>query len=271
MPNDTPCKECIFAIYDGITQTDCKLNKLDLFRHHGTAVLEAYDDEKEFFVILHKKCMWFRPSAWKYANENENIQQAQLDKELKIQYQAIIFADEEISPEHVTKKNPMQIIADVVSTLNSLEKQTIPPKHITIIRKPTCSVKPSEFVSLFDGVNYKWRVENIIDPNAPEGSMIDYVLDVKPHPYYAVFRSGFKVPSDTFETLNKHILDHLEPISILLPNNTNNGLIVFYALHKILQGHHDCGIEHKLYNNDVIKVNPIDVKRITDLCPNFPT
>ena len=259
---DTPCKECIFAIYKDITQTSCRLNKIDLFHKHGIHVIEAYDEEKEFYVIRNKRCMWFRNHRWIHAKNNKSTQLNYLNKEIEIQYQAIIFAN--------------NVLPNTTSTLLSLLEQDIPPKHITIIRKPDSPILPSTFVDLLE-INrdkipggYIWRVENIVDVNAPEGSMIDYVIDVKPYHYYSVFRAGFKVPHDTFSTLNKLIIEDLKSITILLPNSTDNGLIVSYPLHKILQGHHDCGIEHKLYNNDVVKVDKSQIQSITEICPNFP-
>lgn len=56
----TSCKECVFALYEGKTQTACLANRL---KHFEGAVVEAYDDDKEFYVI-NRACTFFRPSHW---------------------------------------------------------------------------------------------------------------------------------------------------------------------------------------------------------------
>ena len=45
-PIKTSCKECVFAVYEGDTQTGCEFNRLDKLPH-----FEAYDDQKEFYVV----------------------------------------------------------------------------------------------------------------------------------------------------------------------------------------------------------------------------
>ena len=45
----TPCKSCVFALYEDKTQTDCGLNYISKYRQKDNVeVLEAYDNDKEF-------------------------------------------------------------------------------------------------------------------------------------------------------------------------------------------------------------------------------
>lgn len=64
MPQDptkqTSCRNCLFAIYDGKTQTGCEANRIEKF---GSLVIEAYDDLKEFYVI-NRFCNLYRPLYW---------------------------------------------------------------------------------------------------------------------------------------------------------------------------------------------------------------
>ena len=48
----TPCKDCVFALYNDITQVGCKTKTLDIFKQRGVTILEVYDEEKEFYVII---------------------------------------------------------------------------------------------------------------------------------------------------------------------------------------------------------------------------
>ena len=66
-PLQTSCKECVFASYEGWneetlqkTQTACLADRL---KHFDGDIIEAYDNEKEFYVI-NRVCTCFRPSYW---------------------------------------------------------------------------------------------------------------------------------------------------------------------------------------------------------------
>lgn len=54
----TSCKNCVFAIYDGKTQTGCMNNRIEKL-----SVVEAYDLDKEFYVI-NGLCNYYRPASW---------------------------------------------------------------------------------------------------------------------------------------------------------------------------------------------------------------
>lgn len=58
----TNCKDCAFAIYENQTQIDCKFNRIEKF---GKDVIEAYDDDNEFYII-DRLCTYYRNKAWGY-------------------------------------------------------------------------------------------------------------------------------------------------------------------------------------------------------------
>jgi hypothetical protein len=64
----TSCKNCIFAIYDNITQVGCEQNRLEKF---GNDVIEAYDTEKEFYLI-NRVCNTFRNNTWNKGKKDIN-------------------------------------------------------------------------------------------------------------------------------------------------------------------------------------------------------
>lgn len=67
----TSCKNCIFAVYDGKTQSECKAGRIEIYKEKDL-VIEAYDNDKEFFVIK-GFCNYYRPDSW-------NNKQADLNK-----------------------------------------------------------------------------------------------------------------------------------------------------------------------------------------------
>lgn len=56
----TSCKNCTFAIYDNLTQVGCVANRIEKFKD---SVVEAYDNEKEFYVV-NQFCNFYRPLSW---------------------------------------------------------------------------------------------------------------------------------------------------------------------------------------------------------------
>lgn len=58
----TSCKDCTFATYKDNTQLDCSAEKLNYFNSQDR-VIEAYDNEKEFYVIK-GFCNFYRKQHW---------------------------------------------------------------------------------------------------------------------------------------------------------------------------------------------------------------
>lgn len=77
----TPCKSCVFAKYDNNTQNGCELNYLDKYRTKNASILEAYDDEKEFYIINGKKCMGYRENKW---FKQFNLENSDIESKIKI-------------------------------------------------------------------------------------------------------------------------------------------------------------------------------------------
>jgi len=65
---NTNCKNCAFAIYDQDekTQISCVHDRINKFQPD---VSEAYDNEKEFYVI-ERLCTYYRDRAWGYSEQD---------------------------------------------------------------------------------------------------------------------------------------------------------------------------------------------------------
>ncbi len=85
----TACKFCYFAVYDKNTQTGCSLGKLDKFRANGHEIIEAYDEEKEFYLIK-GFCPFFRTGEW--AKDKVSPVYSVMD-ETKLNYHVIVKYD----------------------------------------------------------------------------------------------------------------------------------------------------------------------------------
>jgi hypothetical protein len=87
---ETACKECLFAMYDGKTQTGCTLGRIEKFQDLGK-VIDAYDDEKEFYVI-EGVCNAVRQPSWNNAVADEG----KLRNEIRPRFN-VLFAASDIT------------------------------------------------------------------------------------------------------------------------------------------------------------------------------
>ena len=116
----TSCKECLFAIYDKDTQTGCVANRIDMFHNtpRGDVVIEAYDNEKEFFVI-DSMCNYFRPPTW---NEGKpDLGKAK--KESQTPFTILLCADD------VTEESTASIKESIRSIDYPVDKMSIIISH----------------------------------------------------------------------------------------------------------------------------------------------
>lgn len=106
----TSCKDCIFAIYEGNTQTSCAANRLNIFSQE--CIIPAYDNEKEFFVI-NRFCNLYRNNQW-----NDGIVDVEkAHSESKLNYDIIIKVEDNLSDHDV------QNICNTIDTLNYERKK----------------------------------------------------------------------------------------------------------------------------------------------------
>lgn len=96
----TACKNCVFAVWTGDTQTGCSLGRVEAFFGRGEA-FEAYDKEKEFYVVK-GICNTVRDSNW-----NDGV--VSIEK-----------VREEVKPKFLCIINATNITKNMVSELNAL-------------------------------------------------------------------------------------------------------------------------------------------------------
>lgn len=246
---NTACKNCIFANYQDITQIGCKINELDKLRNNNIEILDAYDEEKEFYVINANKCFKYRTSHWNGSSLSLREQQKKISKEISIKYHAIIFANNNIQ--------------DIKDTLDSLMSQSLLPVYITIVRYSTSNIKPIELYDMMKNINIKWRIENVIN-EIDDDAIIDIIVPFVTVPIYTIFYAGFKVPKYTFSRLNYKIHNKFLNFAVILPNSTNNGKIVSRFIHTYYQGNKDISLIKKLESEQCPLI------QITKLFPSFP-
>ena len=251
---DTSCKKCVFATYDNITQKDCSLQLLDKYRAHDIEIIEAYDEDKEFYVLHKLKCPYKRLDSWKYSNEPLEIQKEHVQKEANVHFHAIIFLNDDIE--------------DANRTLQSLINQKLPPVQITLVRLLGSKVHPVDLANLCQTIrNISWRVENLTVIVESEDEILKLILPFIKTNVFIVFQAGFIVPDNTLIDISKEVVENLQSFIMITPNSTKNGTVCIKQLYSQYAAYTGNTLQEKLEKDGCPQELLIP---ITKIVPNFP-
>ena len=157
-PIHTPCKSCAFAKYDGITQTDCHIDYINKYKANNTEILEAYDNDKEFYIINNKKCVGYRENKW---FEQFDLSDAAIE-------QKIAKFNELNKLHYLLAVNLKNFTFDQLkSLLKEIGELECPPLKIILIRYPDkdATFSYEKIVETFNEykINIKWRIQTMVD------------------------------------------------------------------------------------------------------------
>lgn len=207
---NTPCKDCAFAKYteDGLTQIGCELGYIDKFKAVGNEVVEAYDQDKEFYVIMNRRCPGFRSQEWANKVPPEK-RESFMALENHLPFHVVIFANDDIEK--------------MRATLKSLKAQEQKPTNVTVIRRKFNKLKPKKIEKLLDKHKFAWRIENLFLA-LPDIRVINGVAKSVGLPYITVLDAGFWLPSDYFSELQKFVITNVNQFAWIKPlDDAKNG------------------------------------------------
>lgn len=151
----TPCKKCHFAEYDNITQVSCHLGLIEKYQESDSVeVLEAYDEEKEFFIVNKKKCAGYREDDYFKNNELEESSMEEkaeyVKNKLQLNYAAIINSSE-------------MTLEEINEILSDLTKTKVNPSFVVLLVKETSKFTFNEYYSCLQksGISCKWRIRHV--------------------------------------------------------------------------------------------------------------
>lgn len=186
---NTSCKDCVFAEYDGITQVGCEAHILEKYQE-ATEVIEAYDEEKEFFVIPGTVCPYKRTAKWKHVNAENRLDLAR--KELSMDYEVTIVVDKDGSK--------------IEDTIGSLMEQSKRPNRVNIlVPNPAVKFDRSKVAECL----VPWTVETRIeDEKGSDRNHLRNIIRKHRSPLVVYIKAG-RTFEDTelFESLEKKIID----------------------------------------------------------------
>lgn len=246
MQFDQPCKNCVFAVYEEDTQTSCKHDRIRLFEEIGAEIIEAYDNDKEFFVIKNRKCNLYREPAWgKQYPKRKWKEQAR--KEIVFPFDLII------------EMRSGQNTHDLAMTLGSINED-IPPRTVIVVLAYGFDEKevPNILASM-KSLGFPWKLDRITDPDV---NTLDVAFKNVKQTYYGVFQAGYTIPHNFFTIINEFMNEKMGRFSCLEPDQNSNGLVVQTLVHRDLGG--NCPLYAE---NGELKEVPIleKVKRLAEL------
>lgn len=160
-PVHTPCKSCVFAIYENKTQVDCHLDYISAYKNSGAEILEAYDEEKEFYIVNNKKCIGYRENKWfeQYEMQNSTIEdKIQKYKETNQLHYSLVINLKSYDYD------------DLKSLCSQISQLSIVPQKIAFIRYKHNNTFPFEKIQNLlteYKINIPWRVQTMLDNDEP--------------------------------------------------------------------------------------------------------
>lgn len=220
----TSCKNCIFSIYENITQINCALNYIEKFKNKNIEILEAYDEEKEFYVINNKKCIGYRGKDWLEKNNLNNIDAAitKFNESNKIHYLAIID----------TKNIDFDTLYKIIKDISN---QKLIPQRLYIIRYPDNDLFGIDKLQpVLDESKIPWKIHTAISDDIPLEYFITTIINVH-KTRFAMIVNNYS--NDIISILNKAnniVCENME--SLMLLKNTDSSCYIFStSVYKLLK------------------------------------
>lgn len=218
----TSCKNCVFATYDNNTQNDCALNYIDKYKNKNITVLEAYDDEKEFYIINRKKCIGYRENKW---FNQFNLDEANISDKIQ-KYLETNILDYLLIIDLKLETMDIEYLDSILKQISICEIQ---PKKVIIVRYANNDLKfpYSAIESLFKKYNvpYVWRIQTILELSMSQQDILHNILLTNRNRFALVVNQQTDDLVNVINCTNKivhHDLDQFEVIS-----NKDRSCIIF--------------------------------------------
>jgi hypothetical protein len=235
---DTVCKNCLFAQFADVTQVNCGLGLLTKYEEAGIKIQEAYDHEKEFYIIPGKFCSSYRTINWEHQGENLSRQQLELNRENQISYLHIV---------HMEKDSTLEELYDNIKSV--VEGNKIKPELICIIKDIGNTVPNTLISSISESFSIPWMLRIQANPEINDRFLLDSFLLTYPYKKYQYYiYSSCSIRLNNFvDYLNYAINNELFRFGIIhSKSNIAEILVVNKLIHTYLGGNKPQNLEEKI-------------------------
>lgn len=218
----TACKKCVFADYKNNSQVGCSIGYLEKYKNINATILEAYDEEKEFYIINDKKCLCYREDSWfkKYDMEHSTLQEKiEKVKETNHLHYLLVINLYNFNDSDLTK------ITQEITNLS------VKPQKIIFVRY--ANNKTFEFKVLSDllkqsNLKCSWRIQSMIDNSLEYDQILHNIVSMNKGYRFIV---SIKNPASDIDNIisfaNNKVYEDLEALHVVA--NKDKSCILFSA------------------------------------------
>lgn len=221
----TACKKCVFAKYNEDTQTDCYLGLIDKLKQKNIEILEAYDNDKEFYIINNKKCYGYKEQKYFKTREIDDLS---IDK--KIEYITKTFKVNYVVAINLCNLNLKQI-DDI---MGSLTKCSIPPKKIILVRyeKDKNKYKFDSLKKIIEKNNPKeWRIQTILEEDEQYLNILHTITNINRNNFVLSVDGNYDNICEIIEYAQDKIYNQFESF-VVLSNSSKESIFFNRAVYK---------------------------------------
>ncbi len=270
----TACKNCIFATWKGDTQIGCKVGRIEQYRNiDPNIVLEVYDEDKEFYTINNRICLYYRNEEWlkrkRFSRLAERIFYEKVSDTNQVEYddideyKSIARKEMQIKCHFIITYNRNQDITNLEHTLESIQCQKIQPTIVTVINRNLDKISNSQITTMLEDYFPNillWKVQGAINLNLSDLAYIDMAFDATKYKIYTLYitvPAGILLNPDLMQELDEAINDDLQTFHMIQGEYTT---IVPKQIHYLNGGN-----SFNIPLSD--KLNSNNIKSIEDICP----
>lgn len=240
-PIHTSCKNCVFSIYDHLTQTDCALKYLDTYKVNNTEILEAYDNDKEFYIINDKKCIGYREPKW---FDRLNMADASMDEKIAQYFQSNYI-------NYFLILDTLEMNIDEFDTsIKNLSEAPFAPQKLIIIRY---AYKDNDLpYTLIENtfkkynVNIPWKIHTILDPELSNEDILYQIISQNNKYRFVLYSTNLIDSHILINEANDVVYKKLKSFTIL-SNTQKNSIIFSIGIYRYMMFHGENILNNQSY------------------------
>lgn len=219
----TPCKNCVYALYNNVTQYGCSLNYIEVFKSKGIEVLEAYDEDKEFYIINNKKCIGFRTDSW---FKDRKLDHLSTEEKIKRHYdQNYIRYLLWIDLANFQTQDDLDFIISELKNISPKPSQIIFIRYKGILQDIHDYDHIKQLMTDSDLNNVPWRIQTMLLANmSMEEKIHEGVINCK-NRFFVMIKNRPEKLSKIISTANTMVSEDMDSFNLIA--NSDKSVVIF--------------------------------------------